>query len=100
MIDYLEYWAEQRPEHVFLGEKDPEGGWRTISYAAAWRNVQAMGQALLDRQMTADTPIAILSGASIDHAMLTFGAMLVGVPVSPVSPSYSLIADALRAWKA
>lgn len=95
LVEYLQHWAEQRPEHIFLGEKSREGGWRTITFAAAWRSVQAVGQSLLDRNLTSDTPIAILSGASIDHAMLTFGAMLVGVPVSPISPNYSLIADAL-----
>lgn len=95
IVEYLELWAEQRPEQIFLGEKNPEGGWRTITFAAAWRSVQAVGQALLNRNLTSETPIAILSGASIDHALLTLGAMVVGVPVSPISPNYSLIADAL-----
>lgn len=95
LVEYLRHWAEERPEQVFLGEKNHEGGWRTITFAAAWRSAQAVGQSLLNRNLTSDTPIAILSGASIDHAMLTFGAMLVGVPVAPISPNYSLIADAL-----
>lgn len=95
MVDYLEHWAEHRPEQVFLGEKNSQGSWRAITYAEAWRSVRAVAQALLNRGLSSETPIAILSGASIDHAMLTFGAMLVGVPVSPISPSYSTIAEAL-----
>ncbi len=33
----------------------------------------------------------ILSGNSIDHALLAFGALYVGVPFCPVSPAYSLV---------
>jgi feruloyl-CoA synthase len=33
----------------------------------------------------------ILSGNSIEHALLTFAAMHVGVPAAPISPAYSLL---------
>ena len=35
----------------------------------------------------------ILSGNSIDHALLTLGGFLAGVPVVPVSPAYSLMSQ-------
>lgn len=94
IVDYLERWAAAAPDRVFLAQRAPGGGWETLCYAEAWRRVQAVAQALLDRGLHQDTPIAILSGASLEHAVLTFAGMLAGVPVSPVSPNYTLLAPA------
>ena len=33
----------------------------------------------------------ILSGNSIDHALIAFGALYAGIPFCPVSPAYSLV---------
>src|SRR5574341_2446917 len=46
---------------------------------------------LLDRGLGPEKPVAILSDNSIDHALLSLGAMHVGIPVAPVSPAYSLM---------
>src|SRR5205809_184183 len=49
--------------------------------------------------ITVDRPIAILSGNSLDHALLSLGAMYAGVPFAPISPAYSLLSkdhEALR----
>ncbi len=91
IVDYLERWAAAVPDRVFLAQRAPGGGWETLSYAEAWRRVQGVAQALLTRGLTEHTPIAILSGASLEHAVLTFAGMLVGIPVSPVSPNYTLL---------
>lgn len=91
VVDYLERWATAAPERIFLAQRSPRDDWETLNYAEAWRRVQAVAQTLLDRGLNKDTPIAILSGASIEHAVLTFAGMLVGVPVSPISPNYSLL---------
>lgn len=94
IVDYLAHWAAAVPERTFLAQKTTGGTWETLNYADAWRRVQAVGQWLLDQGMTDQTPIAILSGASLEHAVLTFAGMVVGVPVSPVSPNYTLLAQA------
>ena len=91
IVDYLERWAAAVPDRVFLAQRAPGGGWETLRYAEAWRRVQGVAQALLARGLTEQTPIAILSGASLEHAVLTFAGMLVGIPVSPVSPNYTLL---------
>jgi feruloyl-CoA synthase len=36
-------------------------------------------------------PVVILSGNSIDHALIAFGALYAGIPFCPVSPAYSLV---------
>jgi feruloyl-CoA synthase len=44
--------------------------------------------------MGSETPIAILSGNSVDHALLSFGAQYAGVPTIPLAEQYSLIPEA------
>lgn len=95
IVDYLHHWAEAAPDRIFLAQRAATGGWETLHYGEGWRRVQAVAQALLDMGLDADSPIAILSGASIEHAVLTLAGMLVGVPVSPVSPNYTLLPAAL-----
>ena len=45
---------------------------------------------LLDFDLSPERPIAILSGADIDHALIGLAAMEIGVPYCPISPPYSL----------
>jgi len=94
IVDYLEQWAAKVPDRIFLAQRGPDGEWQTLSYAEAWRRVQGVAQALLDMGLGEHTPIAILSGASLEHAVLNFAGMLVGIPVSPISPNYTLLAAA------
>ena len=85
--------AETHPERVFLAERDDKGGWRTLTFAEAKRRSDAVAQALLDRGFGPDKPVMILSGNSIEFAVLSFGAMKAQAPVAPVSPAYSLMSQ-------
>lgn len=87
----LRHWAEQTPERIFLGERQAAGDWRLVSYAEAGQLADAIAQALLDRRLGPYRPVMILSGNSIDHALLTLGCHIAGVPVVPVSVPYSLL---------
>jgi feruloyl-CoA synthase len=89
----LEHWAKAAPERVFLGQRDAEGRWRTLSYAQVLAQVQRIGAALLRRGLSADKPIAIISGNDIEHALLGLAAIYVGVPYAPISPAYSLMSS-------
>ncbi len=89
--DLLCHWAERTPGRVFLAQRDSSGGWRKVTYGEAWTLVRAIGQSLLDRGLSAERPVAVLSDNGIDHALLSLGCMHVGVPVAPVSPAYSLM---------
>ena len=51
----------------------------------------AIASALLARGLSAEKPVVILSGNSIDHALIAFGALYAGIPFCPVSPAYSLV---------
>ena len=87
----LEKWAQARPEHVFLAQRDENDSWRRLSYAQVLDRVRRIGAALLRRGLSAERPIVILSGNSIEHALLALAAMHVGIPYAPVSPAYSLM---------
>jgi feruloyl-CoA synthase len=90
VTEWLAQWSDRAPERVFLAERKGDA-WRKVPYREAYGAVRRIGQALLDRGLGADKPVAILSDNSVDHALLSLGAMHVGVPVAPVSPAYSLM---------
>lgn len=93
----LRQWAEEAPDRDFLVERGPDGAWVHLTYKAANTCVNAVAQALLDRDMGLGGrnhgPVMILSGNSIEHALMTYGAILAGVAVAPVSRSYSLMSS-------
>jgi feruloyl-CoA synthase len=53
----------------------------------------AIGQALVQRGLSAERPLAILSDNDLEHLQLMLGAMWAGVPVVPISPAYSLLSQ-------
>jgi feruloyl-CoA synthase len=90
ITDKLDEWAQQAPDRAFLAERGSDGRWRRISYGETARSVRTLAQALLDRDLSLDRPLLILSGNGIDHALLALAAMYVGVPYAPIAPAYSL----------
>jgi feruloyl-CoA synthase len=89
----LEHWAEAAPDRIFLAQRSADGAWRTLSYAQTLAQVRGIAQALLERRLSGERPIAILSGNDIEHALLGLAAMLVGVPYAPISVPYSLMSS-------
>ncbi|MFX6899790.1 feruloyl-CoA synthase, partial [Acinetobacter baumannii] len=65
--------------------------WFSVGYAAARVTVRAIATALLKRGLSAERPLVILSGKTIDHAMMALAALYAGIPFCPVSPAYSLV---------
>ncbi|XDA99112.1 feruloyl-CoA synthase [Sulfitobacter sp. LCG007] len=92
-LDWLHHWASEAPERVFLAERAGEG-WREATYAQTLQSVRAVASALIARDFGADTPVVILSGNSIDHALLSLGAQYAGVPTVPLAEQYSLVPEA------
>jgi feruloyl-CoA synthase len=91
LTERLVYWADAAPDRVFLAQRDGSGGWRTLTYADTLAAVKAIAAALLQRDLSADRPVAILSGNDIEHALLALAAMHVGIPYAPISVPYSLL---------
>jgi feruloyl-CoA synthase len=90
----LRRWAERRPDAAFLAERAGGGeGWRSVTYAQALAAAESIGQALLVRGLGPERGVMVLSGNSVDHALLMLGCFLAGVPIAPVSPAYSLMSQ-------
>ncbi|MEW6767097.1 MAG: feruloyl-CoA synthase [Pseudomonadota bacterium] len=90
--DWLEQWARDTPDAVFLAERaSADRPWTKLNYRDALKKVRAAGAWLLAQNMSAQRPLAILSDNSIDHAVFMLAAMHVGVPSTSISPAYSLV---------
>uniref|UniRef100_UPI0033408497 feruloyl-CoA synthase n=1 Tax=Castellaniella defragrans TaxID=75697 RepID=UPI0033408497 len=88
---YLEQWARDTPEAVFIAERDASGEWVKVTYAQARARVRSVATWLLGQNLSPQRPIAILSDNSIEHALLMLAGMHIGVPVSSMSQAYSLM---------
>ena len=92
ITEWLSHWSDKAPERTFLAERKGEA-WRKISYRETYGAARRIGQALLERGLNAERPVAILSDNSVEHALLALGAMHVGIPAAPISPAYSLMSQ-------
>ena len=98
MSDSLAHWARTTPGASFMAQRQrlPDaslGDWRHLSYAQALDGARRIGQALLERGLSPERPVLILSENSLEHALLALGCLWAGVPWCPASPAYSLISQ-------
>jgi feruloyl-CoA synthase len=93
LTERLDHWAEAAPDRVFLAQRDSTGAWRTMTYAQTLAAVRSVAAALLARNLSAERPIAILSGNDIEHALIGLAGMYVGIPYAPISVPYSLLSQ-------
>src|ERR1700755_171984 len=90
----LAKWAKQAPDRTWLAQRGgPDRQWRKVSYGEAKRTVDGLTQGLLNLGIEDGRPVAILSGNSIEHALMTQAAMQARLPAAPVSPAYSLMSQ-------
>jgi feruloyl-CoA synthase len=100
LTERLVHWAKAAPDRIFVAQRDAAGGWRTFTYAQTLAAVRAIAAALLQRDLSPERPIAILSGNDIEHALLGLAAMHVGIPYAPISVPYSLLSQDFGKLKA
>src|ERR1700731_359505 len=91
LTDRLHHWADAEPNRIFMAERDGGRGWRQLTYSELLTASRHIASTLLARGLSAEKPVVILSGNSIDHALIAFGALYAGIPFCPVSPAYSLV---------
>ena len=92
--EWLQRWADETPDAVFLAERAGPG-WERLSYGEAFAKVKSVAAGLLDHGIKPGDKIIILSGPSITHGILKLAAQYIGVATVPVAEQYSLIPDAL-----
>ena len=91
--DALRRWAREAPDRVFLAERDADRRWRTLTYAQTLDAVERVATTLLRFDLSPERPLFVLSGADIEHALISLAAMEIGVPYCPVSPPFSLLSQ-------
>jgi feruloyl-CoA synthase len=90
----LAKWAKEAPSRIWLAQRaGADRQWRKVSYGEAKQIVDGLTQGLLDLKLEPGSPVAILSGNSIEHALMTQAAMQARLPAAPVSPAYSLMSQ-------
>src|SRR5215831_7947152 len=90
--EWLLEWAERTPTRTFLAERTGNS-WRVVTYADALHAARTLGSGLIERGLSEERPLVILSDNSVDHALLAIAAQFVGVPYAPISPAYSLLSS-------
>jgi feruloyl-CoA synthase len=98
LTDRLVHWAKERPEQTLFARrvKNPDGSsgdWKHISFAQALDAARRIGQGFLDRGLSAERPVLILSENDLEHALLALGCLYAGIAYCPTSPPYSLISQ-------
>jgi feruloyl-CoA synthase len=89
--DWLEHWALETPEALFLAERGKDGQWIRLTYRQTRERVGAIAQSLLDLDLPPG-PVVVLSDNSLDHALLALAAMHIGRVICTVSSAYSRLA--------
>jgi len=98
LSDFLVHWTEAEPGRTFMARREQlgegrTGEWQRISYAQALEAARRIGQALLDRKLSAERPVVILSENTLEHALLSLGCIYAGIPYCPVSPAYATVSQ-------
>ncbi len=88
-VHSLREHARLAPDHPIIAER-AGSDWRRVTYAGGVEAADSIGQGLLERGLGPARPLLILSGNSVDHLLVTLGAMTAAIPVAPVSVAYSL----------
>ena len=90
--DWLEHWARQAPERIFLADRaSADAPWTTVTYKNALQQVRSAAAWILAQGLSAERPLVILSDNSVEHALFALAAQHVGVPSAAISPAYSLM---------
>lgn len=90
----LDERAAEHPDRPWLKQREPETDqWRTVTYGEGKKKVDALAQAFLDMGAGPKSPVMILSGNSIESALVIMAAQKIGAPAAPISVPYSTMSS-------
>ncbi|WP_332741339.1 feruloyl-CoA synthase [Hydrogenophaga sp.] len=98
ITDRLVHWATTRPDQTVFARRTKNadgstGDWRHITFAQALDAARRIGQSLINRGLSAERPVLILSENDLEHALLALGCVYAGIAYCPTSPAYSLVSQ-------
>ena len=85
----IAHWAGLAPDRPWLAERSGDG-WRIVTYGEGWERVRVLAGGLAGLGLARGVPLLILARNGVDHALVAFAAMSLGVPIAAVSPQYGL----------
>ena len=91
ITERLVEWARRAPDRIFVAKRGADDAWRSMTYAETLERVRRIGQALLERNLTTEHPLAILSENNFEHLLLMLAGQHVGVPTASIAPAYALV---------
>jgi len=94
LLHALKEHAMDSPDRLALSEEYSDGTIHKLQFGEFWRVVAGISQQL--KPVCKGRPLMILSGNSIEHAVIRYAAMAAGIPAAPVSPGYSLTANSFE----
>jgi feruloyl-CoA synthase len=83
--------ATKNPDRPIIVEKNAAEQFEPMTYGEAHEQAMGIATYLLDQGAGVHQPVMILSGASRAHFVVQMGACYAGVPVIPVSTSYTSV---------
>ena len=82
--------AHECPDRVWMAQRrGVDGAWAQMTFAQGSALVDAVTEALLGLDVRRG-PVMVLSGNSLEHAVIALAAMQASMPHVPVTPAYSL----------
>jgi len=91
LTDRVAHWVALHPSRICAAKRDGHGEWRRLSYGQVFSSVCSLAQALLDRGLSAERPVAILSENDLEHLLLMLAGQHAGIPTVSLSPACSLV---------
>jgi feruloyl-CoA synthase len=99
LSDRIAHWAATAPDRVWMAERGADGSWQKTTHGQMFAAIRAIGQALLDLNLSVERPLVILSGNSVAHGLMALGAQYVGIPSAAIAPAYALVASGFEKLK-
>lgn len=81
--------ADRLGDRTLIAARDEVGEWQHVSYAAAAATAERIAGWLAEHGRGRPQSLLIVTGNSIAHALLSFGAAAAAVPICPVSEQYA-----------
>lgn len=89
----LVHWAVTTPDRTWMADRQGREPWREVSYAQALDQVRRIAQFLLDKDLSVERPLLVLSENSIEHALIVLAAQHVGIASAAITPAYATASD-------
>lgn len=90
LSDRIRYWATTAPDRPWMAERDAHGEWREMAYGTLLDHMRRVGSFVRALDLSTERPLLILSGNSLEHAVIALSAQYAGVPSAAITPAYSL----------